>query len=74
MTLDIIKKRSRICKRILFLSILFQGPLIYVNYGREQDFALLEAMRINVAGAVVIMRYSKASRSSKVGPIQTIIL
>ncbi len=47
-------------------SLSFQGPLIYVNYGREEDFAHLEKLGIEVAGAIVLMRYSKASRSSKV--------
>eukprot|EP00795_Rhopilema_esculentum_P010370 gene10370-19071_t len=43
-----------------------EGPLVYVNYGREEDYGLLEKMGISVSGAIVIMRYSKVSRSSKV--------
>jgi len=43
-----------------------EGPLVYVNYGREEDYQLLEDLGISVSGAIVIMRYSKVSRSSKV--------
>ena len=39
---------------------------MYVNYGREEDYQLLEDLGISVSGAIVIMRYSKVSRSSKV--------
>ena len=55
------------------VSCFAQGPLIYVNYGQEEDYALLERMGVSVSGAVVIMRYSKVSRSSKVSKINHII-
>ncbi|XP_019647745.1 PREDICTED: N-acetylated-alpha-linked acidic dipeptidase 2-like [Branchiostoma belcheri] len=44
-----------------------QGDLVYVNYGRPEDFDHLEALGITVAGKIVIARYghSKASRGRK---------
>ena len=47
---------------------------MYVNYGREEDYELLEDLGISVSGAIVIMRYSKVSRSSKVGTFCHVVL
>lgn len=49
------------------LYILFQGDLVYVNYGRTEDFFRLERdMGINVTGKIVIVRYGKIFRGNKV--------
>ena len=47
-------------------SNLFQGTIIYVNYGRESDFRWLEQQNILVAGQIVMARYGKGGRSGKV--------
>src|SRR6476646_8271315 len=33
------------------------GPLVYVNYGRREDYEELEAAGVSVRGAIVISRY-----------------
>lgn len=33
------------------------APLVYVNYGRPEDFDALEAAGVSVAGTIVIARY-----------------
>ncbi|ERN15192.1 probable glutamate carboxypeptidase LAMP1 isoform X1 [Amborella trichopoda] len=38
------------------------GEAIYVNYGRERDFALLKGMGISVEGKVVLARYGEIFR------------
>ncbi|CAL8350797.1 unnamed protein product [Lota lota] len=44
-----------------------EGELVYVNYGRTEDFFLLERqMGINVTGKIVIVRYGKIFRGNKV--------
>uniref|UniRef100_A0A8C6KV84 Glutamate carboxypeptidase 2 n=1 Tax=Nothobranchius furzeri TaxID=105023 RepID=A0A8C6KV84_NOTFU len=44
-----------------------QGDLVYVNYGRTEDFFQLEReMGINVTGKIVIVRYGKIFRGNKV--------
>lgn len=49
------------------LCLLPQGDLVYVNYGRTEDFFQLERdMGINVAGKIVIARYGKIFRGNKV--------
>lgn len=48
-------------------NIPFQGDLVYVNYGRTEDFLQLERdMGINVTGKIVIVRYGKIFRGNKV--------
>ncbi|PVD19368.1 hypothetical protein C0Q70_19856 [Pomacea canaliculata] len=42
------------------------GDLIYVNYGRIEDFQLLGNMSVNFTGAIVIARYGKIFRGDKV--------
>ncbi|KAF6720902.1 Glutamate carboxypeptidase 2 [Oryzias melastigma] len=44
-----------------------EGDLVYVNYGRTEDFLQLEReMGINVTGKIVIVRYGKIFRGNKV--------
>ncbi|XP_065848474.1 probable glutamate carboxypeptidase LAMP1 isoform X2 [Euphorbia lathyris] len=38
------------------------GPVVYVNYGRVEDFKTLEDMGVNVSGTVVLARYGKIYR------------
>lgn len=45
----------------------YQGELVYVNYGRIEDFFKLEReMKINCTGKIVIARYGKIFRGNKV--------
>uniref|UniRef100_A0A8C9XYX5 Glutamate carboxypeptidase 2 n=1 Tax=Sander lucioperca TaxID=283035 RepID=A0A8C9XYX5_SANLU len=54
-------------KCLLLLSLSLQGDLVYVNYGRTEDFFQLEReMGINVTGKIVIVRYGKIFRGNKV--------
>lgn len=41
------------------------GGLVYVNYGREEDYAYLEQNRISVLGTIVIARYGHIFRGNK---------
>ncbi|RVE64640.1 hypothetical protein OJAV_G00127850 [Oryzias javanicus] len=44
-----------------------EGDMVYVNYGRTEDFLQLEReMGINVTGKIVIVRYGKIFRGNKV--------
>uniref|UniRef100_A0A7N8X6X7 Glutamate carboxypeptidase 2 n=1 Tax=Mastacembelus armatus TaxID=205130 RepID=A0A7N8X6X7_9TELE len=44
-----------------------EGDLVYVNYGRTEDFFQLQReMGINVTGKIVIVRYGKIFRGNKV--------
>ncbi|XP_056425926.1 transferrin receptor protein 2 [Hyla sarda] len=43
-----------------------KGGLVYVNYGRQEDFKDLTAWKINVSGALVILRAGKISFAEKV--------
>ncbi|KAL8489706.1 hypothetical protein ACS0TY_025555 [Phlomoides rotata] len=38
------------------------GPVVYVNYGRVEDYVQLEEMGVNVSGKVVLARYGKIFR------------
>ena len=50
-----------------------QGELVYVNYGRTEDFVQLKReMGINVTGKIVIVRYGKIFRGNKVKPLSDI--
>lgn len=40
--------------------------LVYVNYGREEDFEKLKDLGVNVSGHIVIARYGKIFRGNKV--------
>jgi N-acetylated-alpha-linked acidic dipeptidase len=41
------------------------GPLVYVNYGRPQDYEDLERRGISVRGAIVLARYGNSWRGIK---------
>ena len=41
------------------------GPLVYVNYGRPDDYEVLERYGISVKGAIVIARYGESWRGIK---------
>ncbi|OMO58345.1 hypothetical protein COLO4_34729 [Corchorus olitorius] len=38
------------------------GPVVYVNYGRVEDYKTLKEMGVNVTGAVVLARYGEIYR------------
>uniref|UniRef100_A0A3P9DEY8 Glutamate carboxypeptidase 2 n=1 Tax=Maylandia zebra TaxID=106582 RepID=A0A3P9DEY8_9CICH len=51
----------------LLLLCFSSGDLVYVNYGRTEDFSQLQReMGINVTGKIVIVRYGKIFRGNKV--------
>jgi N-acetylated-alpha-linked acidic dipeptidase len=41
------------------------GPLVYVNYGRPEDYDVLERYGISVKGAIVLARYGESWRGIK---------
>ncbi|MGE3959721.1 MAG: M28 family metallopeptidase [Vicinamibacterales bacterium] len=41
------------------------APLVYVNYGRPEDYEELEAAGVSVKGAIVIARYGGSFRGTK---------
>jgi N-acetylated-alpha-linked acidic dipeptidase len=41
------------------------APLVYVNYGRVEDFEQLERMGVSARGAIVIVRYGQIFRGVK---------
>ena len=41
------------------------GPLVYVNYGRPEDYDVLERFGISVKGAIVLARYGESWRGIK---------
>ena len=41
------------------------GPLVYVNYGRPEDYDELETLGVSVRGAIVIARYGGSFRGTK---------
>lgn len=38
------------------------GPVVYVNYGRVEDYKTLKEMGVNVSGAIVLARYGEIYR------------
>ena len=46
-----------------------QGDVVYVNYGRIEDFDYLANHSINITGKIVIARYGKIYRGDKVGKV-----
>ncbi|KAM2528673.1 hypothetical protein PS1_026751 [Malus domestica] len=38
------------------------APVVYVNYGRSEDYARLEQMGVNVSGSIVLAKYGKIYR------------
>ena len=43
-----------------------QADLIYVNYGRAEDFEYLKTQNISCQGKLVIVRYGESFRGDKV--------
>ena len=41
------------------------GPLVYVNYGRPEDYDVLERYGVSVRGAIVLARYGESWRGIK---------
>lgn len=41
------------------------APLVYVNYGRPEDYDVLDRMGVSVKGAIVIARYGESWRGIK---------
>lgn len=41
------------------------GPLVYVNYGRPEDYEVLERYGVSVRGAIVLARYGESWRGIK---------
>jgi N-acetylated-alpha-linked acidic dipeptidase len=41
------------------------GPLVYVNYGRPEDYEELEAAGVSVRGAIALARYGGSFRGTK---------
>ena len=41
------------------------APLVYVNYGRPEDYEELDALGVSVRGAIVIARYGGSFRGTK---------
>lgn len=41
------------------------APVVYVNYGLKEDYAVLDSMGISVKGKIVIARYGKSWRGVK---------
>lgn len=42
------------------------GEVVYVNYGREEDYKILQEKGVNVSGAIVIARYGDVFRGTVV--------
>ena len=42
------------------------GPLVYVNYGRQEDYEFLTSMGVDLTGKIVIARYGRIYRGLKV--------
>src|SRR5678816_2269071 len=42
------------------------GDLVFANYGLPEDYALLDARKIDLRGKVVIVKYSRGVRSAKI--------
>ena len=43
---------------------------MYAYYGREEDYRQLEALNINISGRIVLVRYGKMFRGTKVSLAQ----
>jgi len=41
------------------------GPLVYVNYGRPEDYDVLDRCGVSVQGAIVVARYGESWRGIK---------
>ena len=54
------------CTFFSFFSGIVEGDLVYVNYGRVEDFDELDKLDVNVTGKICIVRYGKIFRGNKV--------
>ena len=43
---------------------------MYANYGREKDFEALKKSNISCSGKIVMMRYGKIGRATKVSRLR----
>jgi len=43
-----------------------QGELVFANYGLAEDYALLDSLKIDLRGRIVIVKYSRGVRSAKI--------
>lgn len=43
-----------------------QGELVFANYGLAEDYALLDSLKVDLRGRIVIVKYSRGVRSSKI--------
>ena len=48
----------------------FQDELLYVNYGRVEDYDYLDTLNVNVSGKIVIARYGKIFRGDMVRTVE----
>lgn len=54
--------------------LILQGDLIYVNYGRVEDYdVLMNTTGLNVSGKIVLCRYGKIYRGDQVRKILKVI-
>ena len=44
----------------------YQGNIVYANYARIKDYEWLESQNISINGSIVLARYGKVWRASKV--------
>ncbi|XP_030838999.1 glutamate carboxypeptidase 2-like, partial [Strongylocentrotus purpuratus] len=48
-----------------------QGDLVYVNYGRVEDFQLLEgSLNMNVTGKIAVARYGRSSEGTRLSKLK----
>lgn len=43
-----------------------QGELVFANYGLAEDYALLDSLKIDLRGKIVMVKYARGVRSSKI--------
>ena len=56
--------QAKICSVLLYN--IPQGPLVYVNYARIEDFVYLKNQSFELNGTIAIARYGKIFRGDKV--------
>ena len=47
--------------------------VVFVNYGRIEDFQQLEEMGVNVSGKIAMMRFGEIFRGNKVSDLNTFL-
>ena len=48
-----------------------RGPMVWANYGRQEDFDTLAALNVSLTGKVVVVRYGDIFRGNKVALAQS---